>query len=100
MAEHGVATCDPTIARLRAAINSHDPDQVAASFTVDYQTRLPLHPSRSFTGNDHVRANWKMMFGRVPNIRASVLRAVADAGSGLTWSEWEIRFYIEELTDR
>lgn len=30
------------------------------------------------------------MFGRVPNIRASVLRAVADAGSGLTWSEWEM----------
>jgi len=69
LAEHDVATCDPTIAKLRAAINTHDPDQVAASFTADYQCGSPLHPSRSFTGNDHFRANWAMMFGRVPNIR-------------------------------
>lgn len=42
------------IDRLEGAINSHDASQVAACFSEDYRCEMPLHPSRSFTGSNHV----------------------------------------------
>jgi ketosteroid isomerase-like protein len=81
---------DQTIVNLRDAINSHDPDRIAGSFTEDFRCDLPMHPSRSFTGNDQVRANWTLMLARVPDIQAEIQRATHDTGSGETWSEWEL----------
>ncbi len=119
---------DPTIVTLRDAINSHDLDRIVSSFTEDFESSLPMHPSRSFVGNEHVRANWSRMLARVPDIRAQIQRAVFDAESGQTWSEWEMigtttdgkpitfrgvvistardgkmawnRFYLDEVVDR
>jgi SnoaL-like domain len=78
---------DP-IERLRDAINSHDPQRVAACFTSDYRCETPHRPTEGFTGSDHVLANWTAIFARLPDLRAEVLRRAA-AGPEL-WSEWEM----------
>ena len=90
MSDDGTSVRDETIVSLQDAINTHDPGRVANAFTEDYRCDMPMHPSRSFTGNSSVRENWAAMFSRVPDIRARILRAVSDAESGRTWSEWEL----------
>ena len=42
----------------------------------------------TFIGNDHVSQNWAGLFGRVPDIKARVLRSVEDGDT--LWSEWEM----------
>ena len=77
-----------TLEQMLQAINSHDLDALVGCFADDYRCAIPLHPSRSFVGNDHVRQNWAGMFGRVPDIEARVLRSVEDGDT--LWSEWEM----------
>ncbi|MEX5633118.1 nuclear transport factor 2 family protein [Parafrankia sp. FMc2] len=80
---------DASIVRLRDAINGHDPAAVAACFTEDYRTEVPLHPSQGFTGNQKVRENWTAILARTPDLHADVLRSTSDGAE--TWSEWEMR---------
>jgi ketosteroid isomerase-like protein len=70
------------------AINSNDFGALVGCFADDYRCEIPLHPSRSFVGNDHVRQNWGGMFGRVPDIEARILRSLEDGDT--LWSEWEM----------
>lgn len=77
-----------TLERMLRAINSHDVGAMLGCFSHDYRCEIPLHPSRSFVGNDHVRQNWTGLFRRVPNIEARVLRSVEDGDT--LWSEWEM----------
>ena len=79
----------PPIERLRDAINSHDAARVADCFTENYVCDMPLHPSRSFTGQARVRENYQAIFARLPDLRATVLRSCQD-DSGCWWSEWEM----------
>jgi hypothetical protein len=75
-----------TIARLRDAMNSHDPQAMAALFAADYRSEQPVHPNRGFGGRDQVAANWAQMFEGVPNLEAGVVKeSTADSTS---WSEW------------
>ncbi|KYG02196.1 hypothetical protein BE21_55195 [Sorangium cellulosum] len=74
---------DPTIGNLRDAINSHDLDRIVSSFTEDFESSVQMHPSRSFVGNEHVRANWSRLLARVPDLRALIQRAVFDVRSDL-----------------
>jgi len=82
-----VTTPDP-VARLRDAINSHDPERIAACFTPDYRAEIPHRPAESFTGSDRVAANWTAILARLPDIQARVLRRAADGDE--IWSEWEM----------
>ncbi|MFD9595542.1 nuclear transport factor 2 family protein [Kitasatospora sp. NPDC059973] len=82
-----MSTNDP-IDRLKDAINSHDPHRVADCFTTDYRSETPHRPQDGFTGNDRVLMNWTAIFGRLPDIRAEVLRRAATNGE--LWSEWEM----------
>jgi ketosteroid isomerase-like protein len=74
--------------RMLQAINAHDLDALVGCFARDYRCEIPLHPSRSFVGNDHVRQNWTGMFVRVPDIEARVLRSIEDGDT--LWSEFEM----------
>jgi ketosteroid isomerase-like protein len=76
------------VERLRDAINSHDAARVADCFTENYQCDMPMHPSRGFTGRARVRENYRAIFARIPDLRATVLRSCQDE-SGV-WSEWEM----------
>ena len=44
-----------TIARLRDAMNAHDPDALAALFGEEYRSEQPAHPNRGFGGKDRQR---------------------------------------------
>ena len=77
-----------TTERLRDAINSHDAARVADCFSENYQCEMPLHPSRSFTGRARVLENYRAIFARLPDLRATVLRSCQDNSS--CWSEWEM----------
>jgi len=74
------------IARLTAAMNSHDLDAMVALFHAEYDSRQPAHPARAFVGRAQVRANWQAMFAGVPDLRAELIRSVQDGET--TWCEW------------
>jgi hypothetical protein len=74
------------IARLTAAMNSHDLDAMVALFHAEYDSRQPAHPARGFVGRAQVRANWEAMFAGVPDLRAELIRSVQDGET--TWCEW------------
>ncbi len=78
---------DP-VDRLRDAINSHDPRQVADCFTADYRSEVPHRPAEGFVGSARVAENWTAIFARLPDLHARVLRR-AVAGAEI-WSEWEM----------
>jgi ketosteroid isomerase-like protein len=73
--------------RIAAAINAHDLDALVGCFATDYRNQTPVHPARSFEGNDQVRRNWTEIFAGLPDIEAS-LRGTALDGDTI-WAEWE-----------
>ncbi|HEY8816363.1 MAG TPA: nuclear transport factor 2 family protein [Candidatus Dormibacteraeota bacterium] len=74
---------------LHDAVNRHDLDAMVRCFAPDFVNETPVHPARSFKGNDQVRKNWAQIFGGVPNLQADM---VASATSEDTvWTEWEMR---------
>jgi ketosteroid isomerase-like protein len=77
-----------TIDRLVRATNEHDLDALVACFADDYRNETPVHPARSFQGQEQVRRNWEQIFAFVPDLRASVLEAVIDGDTA--WTEWEM----------
>jgi hypothetical protein len=74
---------------LRSAINSHDPQRVAACFTTDFNCERPLRPHEGFVGSTRVQENWTRIFTGLPDLHAEVLRHVRDGAE--IWSEWEMR---------
>jgi ketosteroid isomerase-like protein len=77
-----------TIDRLVRATNEHDLDALVACFADDYRNETPVHPARSFQGQEQVRRNWEQIFAFVPDLRANVLEAVIDGDTA--WTEWEM----------
>ena len=75
-----------TVARLRDAMNAHDPDAMAALFAPNYRSEQPLHPQRGFSGRDQVAANWTQMFAGVPDMEVGVVKESTDGSTA--WSEW------------
>src|SRR5205823_6184216 len=76
------------VERLVRATNAHDLDALGGCFAADFVNETPLHPARNFKGRDQVRRNWSAIFAGAPDIRAKVLRSVADADTA--WVEWEM----------
>jgi ketosteroid isomerase-like protein len=81
-----VIRMNPSIARLADAMNRHDARGMAACFAPDYHSEQPVHPNRTFTGNDQVAKNWTEMFAGVPDMRIECL--AEDTVGSRTWSEW------------
>jgi ketosteroid isomerase-like protein len=73
--------------RLRDAINAHDLEAMVACFAPDYDSLFPAHPDRAFRGHQQMRANWTQIFGGVPDLHATLVRAAADGET--VWAEWE-----------
>src|SRR4051812_16243911 len=76
------------VERLVQATNSHEVERVVGCFAPDYRLESPLHPARSFSGQEQVRRNWTQIFAGVPDLQA---RLVAHARDGrIVWTEWEM----------
>jgi ketosteroid isomerase-like protein len=76
----------PTIERLVDAMNRHDAEGMAACMAPDYHSEQPVHPNRTFTGNQQVAANWSGMFAGVPDM--TVTAVAEDTVGSRSWSEW------------
>jgi ketosteroid isomerase-like protein len=74
--------------RMQRAMSAHDLEALVGCFAVDYHCEIPLHPSRSFTGQEHVHRNWSELFAHVPDLQARVVRSTRDGDE--VWSEWEM----------
>lgn len=75
------------ILRIQQAINEHDLEALTACFESDYQSEFPAHLERAFSGHTQMRANWRQIFGGIPDLHAELIRmAVHD---DTAWSEWE-----------
>ena len=88
---------NPTIERLRDAVNRHDPAGMAALMAPDYVSDQPVHPNRHFVGNQQVVANWTEMFRGLPDLVAEV---VTEATEGTTsFSEWAMTGHYADGSD-
>jgi limonene-1,2-epoxide hydrolase len=79
---------NPTIERLRDAMNRHDPEGMAATMTPGYRSDQPVHPNRTFVGNRQVVANWTEMFRGVPDLVAEVLAEATEGRTSLAEWRW------------
>jgi len=77
---------DGFVAQLVTAVNDHDLDAVVGLFTADYRNQTPVHPARSFTGQEQVRRNWEAIFAAVPDLSAVVIAQAV--GDDAVWTEW------------
>lgn len=75
-----------TAQRIHEAIAAHDLDALVRLFSSDYRNETPIHPARSFTGAEQVRANWAEIFRAVPDLRADLVRHAVDGTT--EWAEW------------
>jgi limonene-1,2-epoxide hydrolase len=77
------------VTRLQQAMNAHDLDAFVACFDPAYHSVQPVHPTRTFTGNEQVRTNWATFFAAVPDVHAALLNVAVDGPT--VWSEWRWR---------
>lgn len=82
------------IDRLVEAINSHDPDAIAACFAPDYSVVWPAHPARSFNGRENVRRTWAGILAAHPTVRAAAEPRVHSGDE--IWAEWEYTSEVGE----
>ncbi len=81
-------TVPSSVTRLEAAINSHNAEEIAACFSLDYVSEVPQYPVRNFIGRETVERNWTKLLARTPDLCARVLRSAINGGE--VWSEWEM----------
>ena len=73
--------------RLRDALNTHDIETFVECFDENYYSEQPVHPDRSFQGQDQVKKNWASNFNEMPDFSAHLLRHAINNNS--IWAEWE-----------
>jgi ketosteroid isomerase-like protein len=71
------------------AMNRHDPAAVAACSAPDYRSEQPVHPSRNFTGNEQVLANWASVFDGVPDFHADLIASVSAGSTERAEIRWQ-----------
>jgi SnoaL-like domain len=82
---------DPAVVvrRLQDATNAHDVEAIVACFAPGYRNETPVHPSRSFEGNDQVRRNWTQILAAIPDLVAEIVGSATEADT--VWTEWRHR---------
>ena len=77
------------VERLLDAQNRHDLDAFVACFDPAYRSEQPVHPERTFSGSDQVRANWGALFAGMADFSAELLRSAQQGDTW--WAEWRWR---------
>jgi hypothetical protein len=79
-------TAAALLQQMVSAINDHDLPSLVSCFHSDYISHQPVHPERSFQGQQRVVENWGWVFNRFDDFEAEVLDfAFRDC---TIWSEW------------
>ena len=73
--------------KLRDVFNSHDINSLIECFDRNYYSEQPVHPDRTFRGQEQVNKNWSSIFDEMPDFSAQLLRHVIS--NNTIWAEWE-----------
>jgi|SRR6185369_4010158 len=73
--------------KLKDAFNTHDINSLIECFDRDYYSEQPVHPDRTFRGQEQVNKNWSSIFDEMPDFSAQLLRQVIS--NNTIWAEWE-----------
>ena len=73
--------------KLKNAFNTHDIELLIGCFDESYSSEQPLHPDRTFNGQEQVKKNWASNFNEIPDFSAQLLRHAISNNS--IWAEWE-----------
>jgi ketosteroid isomerase-like protein len=71
------------------ALTAHDLEAAVACFAPDYHDEAPARRGEFIEGNEKVRENFAALFREIPDLRAHLLRAVADGDT--VWMEWRMQ---------
>ena len=73
--------------KLKDAFNTHDINSLMECFDRNYYSEQPVHPDRTFGGQEQVNKNWSSNFDEMPDFSARLLRHVIS--NNTIWAEWE-----------
>ncbi|MBD0366324.1 MAG: nuclear transport factor 2 family protein [Flavisolibacter sp.] len=73
--------------KLKEAFNTHNIEWLVDCFHVEYNSEQPVHPARSFQGQELVQKNWTSNFEEMPDFSAQLLRYAIN--NNAVWAEWE-----------
>jgi hypothetical protein len=73
--------------KLNDAFNTHDIESLGECFDEGYSSEQPVHPDRTFQGNDQLKKNWASNFNEMPDFSAQLLRHAIS--NNTIWAEWE-----------
>jgi len=73
--------------KLKNAFNTRDIHSLVECFDEDYLSEQPVHPDRTFHGQEQVKKNWASNFDEMPDFSAHLLRHAISNNS--IWAEWE-----------
>lgn len=81
---------DPRAVAVRwtRALTAHDLEAAVACFAPDYHDEAPARRGELIQGNEKVRENFAALFRETPDLRAELLRSVADGDT--VWMEWRM----------
>ncbi|MFZ0282208.1 MAG: nuclear transport factor 2 family protein, partial [Bacteroidales bacterium] len=60
--------------KLKDALNKHDINSFIECFDENYFSEQPVHPDRTFLGQEQVKKNWSSSFDEMPDFSAQLLR--------------------------
>jgi ketosteroid isomerase-like protein len=70
------------------ALTRHDLEAAVACFAPDYHDEAPARRGEVIRGSAKVRDNFAALFRDIPDLRADLLRSVADGDT--VWMEWRM----------
>lgn len=88
MVEHQRSDPRAVAQRWVSAMTAHDLDAAVDCFATQYRDEAPARRGETFQGNQKVRENFAGLFRNIPDVRADLLRAVADGDT--VWMEWRM----------
>ncbi len=76
------------IERWTRAMTDHDLDSAMSCFHPDYRDEAPARRGELTRGREKVRENFATLFNEIPDLKADLLRCVADGD--IVWMEWRL----------
>ncbi len=89
MTDHDPRDSRAVVERWIQAMTAHDLEGAVSCFAPDYRDEAPARRGESVQGQEKVRENFTALFRDIPDLRADLLRSVADGDT--VWMEWRMR---------
>lgn len=83
----GKMDMESLLLKLKDAFNRHDIESLSECFDEGYYSEQPVHPDRTFQGQEQVKKNWSSNFNEMSDFSAQLLRHSISDNS--IWAEWE-----------